>query len=71
MSEKLYTLIIMACKQSGTYNPNDTLHHVVENLTPAEHKEAEDFLNWVNAEPHNRHFGHGTIKSRYLEFKHQ
>ena len=44
---KVQVLIHMATKQAGTYNPDEALPYVEEQMTVDEAREAQAFLTWV------------------------
>lgn len=69
LSDKLETLILMATKQAGSYDPNESLFYIVEELTREEHDTAEAFLGWVHADRDARHFGHGNIQDMFHKFR--
>lgn len=66
LSEKLETLILMATKQAGTYDPNQALTYIEEQLTMHECKLTDAFLKWVHE--NKKTFGHGNIKTVWAEF---
>lgn len=68
LSDKLETLILMATKQAGSYDPNESLFYVEEQLTGEEMDTAQAFLKWVHADKDNRHFGHGNIRDMFRSF---
>jgi hypothetical protein len=66
LSEKLKTLLLMAVKQSGSYNPDDTLFYIEEHLTGQEYDTAKAFLTWIHQQ--DWYFGEANIKARYKEW---
>ena len=68
LTKRLETLLFMACKQAGSYDPDETLHYIEEQLNGDEYKSAQAFLEWVNADTSNRKFGSANIKERFKEF---
>lgn len=67
VTKKLETLLLMAVKQSGSYDPDETLHYIEESLTSAEYKMAVGFLTWIHQ--NKLTFGHGNIQERFKEYK--
>lgn len=67
LSRTLSTLLLMGCKQAGSYKPEEALSSVEENMTLAEAEAATDFLKWVVAG--NRTFGHGNIGAVWAEWQ--
>lgn len=61
MNRTLKTLLLMACKEAGTYDPDEVLPRIEEQLTGPEYDSANGFLAWVMKDEDNRHFGHGNI----------
>lgn len=68
LTKKLQTLLLLACKESGTTDPVLTLPRIEEQLTVAEFCTAKVFLGWVHQAPATRAFGHGNLVSRFVEF---
>lgn len=66
MNKKLQSLLLMGAKQAGTYDTDEVLCRIEEQLTGKEHELAERFLNWVNE--NNKKFG-WNIGEVYKEFK--
>jgi roadblock/LC7 domain-containing protein len=66
MDKLLKYLIIDGVQRAGTYNPEDVLLHIEENLTLKQYQLAEKFLQWVH--DNGKKFGHGTIDARFSEF---
>lgn len=69
LTEPLRTLLLMAVRQTGSYDPDDTLPAIEERLTGPEYAVAEAFLRWVGADREHRAFGHGNIERRYQQFR--
>lgn len=67
LSKKLETLLLMAVKQCGSYDPDEALSYIEESLTLPECKTATAFLGWIHA--NGKTFGHGNIQERFTEFK--
>lgn len=67
MNVKVRALLLMAVKQSGSYNPDHTLFLIEEQLTGAEAADAEQFLRWCDANKHT--FGSGNIHQLYRRWK--
>ena len=67
LNRTLSTLLLQAVKMSGSYNPDQTLHFVEEQLTLAEVKEARAFLTWVHA--NSRFFGHGNLPAVWNDWQ--
>jgi len=67
MNDKLKTLLHMAVKQSGTYDPEEALTYVEEQLTGEEFDLASEFLLWVHR--NERTFGHGNFEDVFQEYK--
>lgn len=68
LTKKLETLLFMACKQSGSYDPDEALTYIEEQLTSDEYHTATAFLSWVSADEATRKFGNANIKERFKEF---
>lgn len=66
LTPKLRTLLLMAAKDHGTYDPEVCLVSIEEQFNRADQETAIPFLAWVHE--HNRPFGHGNIDARYREF---
>jgi hypothetical protein len=64
---KLRTLLLMATKQAGCYDPDEVLPHIEESLTPSEFTFCQDFLTWIKI--NGLTFGHGNIDDRIREYK--
>lgn len=68
LSDKLASLIYMATKEVGTYDPSKALvGEFYEQMTPQEYEIAHSFLTWVHADRENRKFGH-NIKEVFARF---
>ena len=65
LSDKLRTLILMGCKQGGSFKPEEALIGVEESMTASEHNLATAFLRWVV--DNNKKFGHGNIDQVWAE----
>jgi len=59
MDRLLRTLLLSGVKQVGTYDPDEVLDQIYENLTEPETKTVRAFLTWV--QDHELTFGHGNI----------
>lgn len=68
MNKKLETLLLLAVRRSGTYDPYDALLYIEESLTGLEYTLADRFLSWVNDHA-NMGFGPTNIQARFSEFK--
>jgi hypothetical protein len=67
MTPRLASLLLVAVSTTGSYNPNETLYLVEEQMTGVEYKTAYSFLDWVNR--NHFKFGHGNILVRYREYQ--
>lgn len=67
MNAKLKTLILLAVKQAGSYDPDDALTFVEEQMTDKEYEQASMFLRWATV--HEKTFGTATIDQRYEEYR--
>lgn len=56
LSAKLQTLLLMGCKQAGSFKPEEALIGVEESMTQSECRDATEFLKWVTE--NKRTFGH-------------
>jgi hypothetical protein len=56
LTEPLRTLLRMGCKQAGTYNPDEALACVEEQMTDEDFETAQAFLKWLVK--NKRTFGH-------------
>lgn len=66
LGEPLRTLLLMGVKQAGTFNPEDALLSIEEQLTNDDYITATPFLRWCH---HNKKaFGHGNIDARFAEY---
>lgn len=71
LTKKLETLLLMACKQVGSYDPQLVDAFIGEQLTGPESEAAWGFLEWVNdglEEFPGRRFGHSNIRQRFNEY---
>jgi hypothetical protein len=66
LSGKLKALLIMAVKQSGSYDPDECLVYIEESLTIEEVDVVEKFLTWMHKM--GLAFGTANIDHRYQEF---
>jgi hypothetical protein len=66
LGERNYSLIAMGCKMTGTYDPNECLGFVLEDLYVDEIDEIIAFLNWVHIT--GRTFGHGNYEEVFHEW---
>jgi hypothetical protein len=67
LSKRLQSLLIEAVKQEGSYDPEEALPYVEEQMTADEYKTAVAFLTWVNK--NGKKFGHGNIQEVFAEFR--
>lgn len=67
MNDKFKTLLLTALKHSGTYDPEETLPYIEEQLTGEEFDLASEFLLWVHR--NERTFGHGNFEDVFQEYK--
>jgi len=67
MTRNLRNLLLRAVKQSGSYNPDDALSFIEEEMTLEEIRTATDFLSWVHQKELT--FGNGNIEKVYEQFK--
>jgi len=68
LNRTFVTLLLQAVKSAGSYNPDECLHFVEEQMTLEEVKTAREFLRWVIQ--NGRHFGHGNIQAVYSDWQH-
>jgi hypothetical protein len=66
MTDKLKTLIMLGVKQTGSYDPDDALTSVEEQLNDREFTLASTFLRWVTI--HKKQFGMATFETVFKEF---
>ena len=66
LTDKLITLIIMALKTFGTYDPDKCLIGVEEYMTGQEYETAAAFLRWAHA--NGVKFGRGNIHAVFEDF---
>jgi hypothetical protein len=66
MTEKLKTLLRMAVKQAGTFNPDECLFYVEEHLDDEEFSLASRFLRWLHL--HGKTFGSGNFEDVFRAF---
>ncbi len=63
----LETLLPIACKMVGSFDTDECLMYMEENLTKHESAIATDFLNWLNE--NEKTFGHNlnTVFNEFIE----
>ena len=67
MNKKCQTLMLNALTNSGSYDPEDCMYQIEENLTAAEYKTVSSFLAWCH---HNgKTFGRGNLDQVFAEYK--
>ena len=66
LGQRLYSLLSMSIKTSGSYAPDEVLPMIEEELTPNEYDQLEAFLTWVDK--NNKKFGSGNYEERFKEF---
>ena len=66
MNAVVKNLVLNATKVNGL-KVQEIMSYVIEQLTPTQYKEVEDFLNWCIK--NNKKFGWGNIDERVQEFK--
>ena len=64
---RLYGLLSMSIKTSGSYAPDEVLPMIEEELTPAEYDELKGFLQWVT--DNNKRFGSGNYEQMFSRYK--
>ena len=67
LGDRNYALIKIGIKQTGTYEPDECLGPVEEQLYVNEIVEIMAFLQWVHDT--GKAFGHGNYEERFAEFK--
>lgn len=67
LTEALKTILLMAVKTSGTYEPDTALSFVVEGLTPDQYRDAHAFLSWIQKE--GKTFGWGNVNELWLQWQ--
>jgi hypothetical protein len=67
LGDRNYALIEIGCKTTGTYEPNECLGIVEEQLYIDELPEIRAFLQWCHDT--GKAFGHGNYERRFAEFK--
>lgn len=65
LSDNVATLLRRAVKSSGSYNPDDCMFIIEEDLTIKQETQALAFLTWVHE--NKKKFGH-NIRDVYAEF---
>ena len=65
LPDKLATLLLMAVKQMGSYDPKEALPYIEEQLTVREIEISEKFLNWVVT--NEKKFGRGNLAKLWEE----
>ena len=73
LSERVFLLISQGVRAFGTYDPDEIMPMIEEELTVDEHDRVAAYLKWVHAaddgdEGNARGFGHSTYRVRYAEF---
>jgi hypothetical protein len=63
----LYAMLQGALKSSGTYDPDQVLGRIEEQLTLADYRELHAFLGWVHR--NDKQFGRDTYNERFAEWK--
>lgn len=56
LTERLALFLTMGCKSAGSYDPNEALSSVEEQMTGEEYQIAQAFLKWLTE--NKRTFGH-------------
>lgn len=67
LNRMLRSSLLWAVKQTGSYNPSDTLFLIEEQLTGTEALATEEFLQWCY--DNKRTFGHGNIGKLWKEWR--
>lgn len=67
LSPKLVALLLMGVKSCGSYQPDEALVEVEEQLTSPEYSLAFDFLAWVCQ--NNVAFGAANIQERFAQYR--
>ena len=67
LSDRLHLLLLQAVKMAGSFDPNQNLHYVEEQMTGEEALLAQGFLQWVT--DNKRAFGHGTIRDVWRDWQ--
>jgi hypothetical protein len=62
-------LLLGALKQSGSYNPEDTLHYIEESLQPDELRYITGFLEWIRKDTEMRSVGPGNWEKRLAQYE--
>ena len=60
-------LILQGVKQAGSYDPDEALVEVEENMTSPEYAKVYAFLTWVCV--NKKKFGHGNIDDVFEEWR--
>ena len=68
LSDKLSTLLLIAVKNAGSYDPDEAIWIIEEQLTLPEYHAAMGFLGWVNTGC-GRQFGRDNIQQRFTEWR--
>lgn len=66
ITEPMRTLILQAVKMAGTYDPDEALPAIEEQLTSEQAGIVRDFLSWVHDA--GLRFGHGNIDERFEQW---
>ena len=59
--------LLEGVKITGSYDPQDVLSYIQEDLTPTEYDAVEEFLTWVD--DRRKTFGHGNIQELWEEWQ--
>ena len=69
LGDRNYSLLSMAVKSTGTFNPKDVLPYVGEELYVDEIDEIEKFLQWMT--DNGKTFGSGNYEEVFAEFRNE
>ena len=69
IGERNYALLESGIKMCGSYDPNECLIGVEEQMYISELPTIWAFLEWCHADPANRAFGHGNYEQRFTEWR--
>jgi hypothetical protein len=67
LSDRLHLLLLQAVKAAGSFDPNQSLHYVEEQMALEEAQLAKAFLQWVT--DNKRQFGHGTVRDVWRDWQ--
>jgi len=59
-------LVLKAVKQTGSYDPKETMPALIEDLTFESYDLVKGFLVWVNK--NDKRFGYGNVVEVYFEY---